>query len=212
MRLAALAIVTLAMLALSGCIPLTMNPLYGPDDTPILDRKMLGQWRQQDGASVTTWTFLEEEGTDRYLIRGASDDSTAQFRGTLIQLGSWRYLDLAPTGHEPEINANFGIHTIRGHSFWRVIVEDNRLRLLFPDLKQIGDLLEKEPTAIAHIWVPMDDTPVAPDGDRMLYITAPTPELQAFVRDRLTDAFYKEELVLERADAGATQPEPAAAQ
>jgi hypothetical protein len=183
-----------AVCFLVGCFPLSFSPLYTGEDDIVYDTALLGQWHV-DGHPDDAWSFEPIETGDAYVVRGTQQGATGQFRGVLVQVGDRRFLDLFPIGHEPDVHAGYAVHILPAHSIWRVTAEPDRLRLALPNEDRVVALLEAEPDAIAHRIVYMDDDQRLP---RVVF-TAESAAFQAFVRDRLDDSFFRDEVVLVRA-------------
>lgn len=202
-RLPTVAAVVAVCLFAAGCLPLSLEPLYTGEGDVVFDQALVGRWKNE--TDQKPWEIAPIEGEDAYIVRNLDGPPTTQFRGVLVQLGERRFLDLTPTGHEPDIDPAFGVHVIAGHTIWRVTVHADRLRFALPDIDRTVELLQDKPEAIRHQIKPAVGEFDKPD----VVFTDTTANLQAFVRDQLTDEFFTNEIVLLPLDPAEAPAEPA---
>jgi hypothetical protein len=93
-----------------------------------------------------------------------------KFEAHLVRLGEFLFLDIYP--QEPEINANdfYQIHLIPAHTFLRVWIEVDILRLAMLDSDWLEDMIAQKKVDIAHETL-----------DDLLLLTASTKALQEFM-------------------------------
>jgi hypothetical protein len=163
------------------------------DDVRVYDAKLVGTWEAKDD-KADTWTFTpaSAESPTRYDIDIVDDGRAARFSGELARIDGQVVLDLELGDNDGRCdvlnNDWFKMHTIGVHSFMRLSLEGDTLKLSVVDGDWLDDAIEAKRIAIAHEHVDSDVNPHAPGGkdvhsgkDRIL-LTAPTKELQALVR------------------------------
>ena len=165
MKAAALPVVVLASLTLTGCI-LSRNPLYSPEvaNTEI---NLSGVWRHYDPIfHRNEMLTIMKKPSGGFSLRetGISTATDCQ----VVQLGSQSYLDVSiPTGAKEQPPA---------HVFLLLKVKDNALAMCQWDPDKLKQLAAKYGLANTTDWTGQ-------------YLTATTPELQKFFRDAGEDLF-----------------------
>jgi hypothetical protein len=87
-----LAAIGIAALLSSGCLVLTLHPVY--DDGSIAwDDALLGEWRDAEDNAQVTVTRAEWRS---YHVRFVRPSETAEFTGYLTEIGNEHFLDLMP--------------------------------------------------------------------------------------------------------------------
>lgn len=174
--LAISAIVSLTM----SCLVTSIHPLYTEKDL-IFVTELLGTWAGEEEEDI--WTFnqsgknayelvirqqrssKETEGPYDYL--DYSEDG--EYEAHLVKLGKFLFLDIYPD--EPEIEEyGYDFHLVPVHSFWRIWIEKDVMRLAYLSEDWLEEMLNKKKVNIAHIRL----------EDRVV-LAAPTEELQKFV-------------------------------
>jgi len=175
------------LLLISGCFPVSLNPLYTGKELAF-DPALLGLW--QGGVSTNdTWNFNRGDGREYKLIYTDEDGKTGRFDAHRLKLGDVLFLDFYPAEEESrETNRSelLKYHFVRVHSFAKLSQSDSALQLSFFSLKWLQELLEKNPEAIRH-------EKVGSTNDERIVLTASTAELQKFVLKHLEtkDAFLE---------------------
>jgi len=154
---------------LSGCWIISYQPLFS-DDTLTYDESLLGTWKNEDATAV----FMPA-GDKKYGIQYTEDSKTSLLEARLVKLGEQRYLDVYP----PRDTGATAVHRVDAHSFWKVSLEGDKLRLTLMDFDWLHALLEKDPKAISAARVDKD----------LILLTASSAELQEFVRRHSEQAF-----------------------
>ncbi|MCE5248686.1 hypothetical protein LLG96_00550 [bacterium] len=176
-----LAIAVLALAFFSGgCLVTSLNPLYTDKDI-VYEESLVGSWRSD--SDKETWMF-EKEGKNAYTLFIFDKETSGKFEVKLIRLGGWLFIDMFPA--EPEnVNLYYYLHTIPTHSFIKVSIEDNTLKLAFMELEWFQERI-KNGTDIGLQYVTRQD-----ESD-MVLLTAPTDQLQAFVMKHAdNDSLFK---------------------
>lgn len=180
---------------LAGCIP-TLHPLYTEQDLTF-DPALVGRWAETDSGKES-WDFSKGDAQSYQLIYTDGEGKKGEFAVRLLKLGDTRFLDLYPndTGlKDGKRNDYYNLHFIPAHTFLKVLAVSPTLRLSVMEPDWLGDLLKKDPKALAH----------EREDDRVL-ITASTKDLQQFVLRyaNATNAWGRPS-DLHRAGAGASQ-------
>ena len=173
--LAISAIVSLTM----SCLVISIHPLYTEKDL-IFVPELLGTWV---GEEEDVWTF-NQSGKNAYelILRQQRDSKETkssidyfnysedgEYEAHLVKLGKFLFLDIYP--NEPEIEEyGYDFHLVPVHSFWRIWVEKDVMRLTYLSEDWLEEMLDKKKVNIAHIRL-----------EGRVVLTAPTEELQKFV-------------------------------
>ena len=167
----ALALLTLA---LAGCVPPSLHPLYTSKDV-IFDQALLGTWRGEEGDA---FQFLGAPG-DAYEVVVTADGEPRRMEAHLIQVGEERFLDLYPT--EPDIkNSFYAAHLLRIHHFVRIRLKEGAIEASMIDAGWLAKQLDANRYSVRREKL----------EDEYL-LTAQPAELQAFLKQLLAekDAF-----------------------
>lgn len=162
MALAALIAVTLAS---SGCLVLSLAPLYDGDSIGY-DARLLGSWVDQDDNASMEIGRAEWQS---YRIHYVHPIETGDLTGYLTGLGEDRYLDLMPGRGEDR-----GAFLVPVHVVLRLRLEDDRLELTPLAYDWFADRLRRH-QAIAGLAVVLDQK------DNAL-IVSPTAVMRAWLR------------------------------
>jgi hypothetical protein len=163
-----------AVLLLTGCFSLSVNPLHDGLST-VYEPQLVGLWGAPDDPQGESWEF--QAGPDRsyrLLVRAGDnlrlDPATdAAFTAHLVRLEDHLFLDLFP--EEPEQGSDFyKSHIVPAHSIWRVKLEGHTLTLWPMDAGKLMDSLQDGSLAVDHV-----------ERDGVLVFTAPTVEMQSLV-------------------------------
>ncbi len=165
-------IAILGLLALIGCIPLSLNPFYFEKDLQF-DPALVGLWADKDEAPQIRF---EKTGTNGYLMTDFETDSTLKFDARLFKIGDKLFMDLSPKSNGVVKNDLLDMHLIRGHSLMRVDRISPSFVVAGFDLNWLTNLLSDNPKALPHVAT----------NDRLI-LTATTAELQAFVLKYVND-------------------------
>jgi len=198
---------------LAGCGPIfSLHPLFTKENI-VFDEKLLGTWVEDPNQPEDTWEFarLDEAAADSlpqefrdelkrfYRLNVTSKENDKVQRGSvvacLVKLEGRMFLDIFPDkfpSGEQDIeklpllyNAFFFVPV---HTFVKVDLAGNQLKLWLTDDEKFAKLLEAEPAAVKYET--LDDRPL---------LTAPTKELQTFVSKYAGDErLFSNELVLSR--------------
>ena len=186
-----------SVLLTTACVP-SLYPLYTAEDLTV-DPAVVGTWIDDDEA---TWT-LERSSGSSYGLTIVEDGVSADFSAHLVQLGGHaravirfqlrvddrrgrcerglqcapgaghRFLDIYPEDDALPDHGFFQFHVVPAHTFWKVSLDDETLRLVGLDLSWLEDELESGAVAVTHsLWGNDNGT---------ILLTAKTRELQGFV-------------------------------
>jgi hypothetical protein len=198
---------------LAGCGPIfSLQPLFTKENI-VFDEKLLGTWVQDPNKPENTWEFarLDEAGAGTlvdeykddfkrfYRLNVTSEENNTVHKASvvacLVKLEDRLFLDVFPDkfpSGEQDIeklpllyNAFFFVPV---HTFIKVDLAGDQLKLRLTDDEKFTKLVEAEPAAVRHETV--SDRPI---------LTASTKELQAFVLKHAgDDRLFADEMTLTR--------------
>jgi len=150
-------------LVLAGCVQ-SLHPLYTDNDRTF-EPKLIGTWK---GEGDNLWIFLRH-GDKSYELIYTEKGSPAKFEANLVKLGQALFLDLFP--QSPDLKNDLQqAHLLNVHTFSRVWIEDDTLRLAMLEHDWLKTMIDSGKVNIQHEVL-----------DRQVVLTAPTKELQQFV-------------------------------
>lgn len=173
-----LAAIALAVL-IAGCVR-SFYPLFTEKDL-VFNPALVGTWTDK---SNNTWTF-QKSGDNTYRLtyhqheykafRGGPRDlgDTATFKAQLGQLRKFLFLDLYPERSTLELhlkNDLHNVHLIPAHTFFRVWLERDSLRLAMFDEGWLKKMIDVNGLKIPHVRT-----------EDQIVLTASTEELQQLV-------------------------------
>jgi hypothetical protein len=176
--LAASAVLSLlagCVVELAGCVVASVYPYYRPEDL-LIDPGLAGRWAGV-GTTKEFWHFTVA-GEKSYRLGVVDALETNGFEAHLFRLRQYQFLDLRTTNR---VEYQLPVHLIS-----KVNHSDTNLSVQSLDYGWLTSVLETNPAVLSHILVP---DPEAPDGtnDGMLFLTASTADLQAFLLKHATD-------------------------
>ncbi len=190
-----LALIT-ALFMFSGCIVTSINPLY-TKDTVVFEEKLLGTWKDIGEHDDEMWRFTKHKGNDpaydlmiiqdyhmrgidkmHYSIEGRQNDfavkseGISRFVAVLIRLDGQLYLDMYPEVQEGG-HVWYYLHTIPVHSFMKIDLEGDSLKLSFLNIDYLGKKIDNgEDIGVEY---------VVPQEEKYMILTSPTEKLQEFM-------------------------------
>ncbi len=198
------------VILVGGCVPvISLQPLY-THDSLIFDEHLIGTWVENPSDMDSTWQFTRvgQAGADKlpdalredadkvyYLTLTDPEGRKGSFFATLVKLDNTVFMDIFPDAlpsgqDDPEDTELFynAFFFVRAHTFVKVNLSGNRLTMWVTNDDKMHDLLESQPSPIAHESV--DDRTV---------LTASTADLQEFVsRYANDDRVFADEIILQR--------------
>jgi len=195
LRRLALAILPLAF---SGCVCLSIHPLYTADDT-VFEPALLGTWvlateaaQLQDSADNAPTTFeFSDAGDGAYTLKHSQDGVSALFQAYLLRIGDSMFLDLYPDRSDEQLDTTwlYTFQLLGMHQFFYVEQIEPQLIVRELNYSWLDGYMQENPEAIKHeaIYV---------DADEPFYVlTAQPAELQQFYAAQLeTKGAYFTEL------------------
>jgi hypothetical protein len=156
MRNALLLVVLACVIPMTGCLTLSVYPLYTAKEV-VTDLPLEGKW--MDTAHQETWEI--RKGGDVYIANSPGDDEDEPVEMRLVRLGERHFLDLT-ANDTPSL-------AISAHMFAKVWVVGDDLHIQTMD----SAWLEKKvrDSGLAFVELP----------DKDVLLTAPTAELQKLV-------------------------------
>ncbi len=190
---------------LESCIP-SLHPIY-TEDKLVVVKELPGTWNdlQTDGEAKTeTWQFRSGEGKNYLLVHTDKQGISAAFDVHVVKLGSHFFLDFFPTDlpQDEKGNSIGGIvkslekvnemqswHLLPVHTFARLEVSQNELKINMFDPEFLANLLKNKQIRIKH--------EKTEDG---YVLTASPEELQKFAEKYATEkeAYLDNAIVLKR--------------
>jgi hypothetical protein len=164
-KLKVIAFYTLALI-LGGCVP-SLHPLFTENDL-IFDNDLIGSWASTD--SNETLEFKQTKAKDYECIYIDKDGKSGKFITGLGKLGNIMYLDIYPGESNMVENAFYKSHLLPTHSFMKIELSKDSLKLCSMDPDGTDKLLKSKPNAVKH--EELKDSTV---------LTASTKELQKFI-------------------------------
>jgi hypothetical protein len=163
MRNALLLVVLACVLPMTGCLTLSVYPLYTANDL-VADLPLEGKWMDPD--KKETWEI--RKGGDGYVAVNPTDEKSEPVEMHLVRLGDRRFLDLT-SNNTPSL-------AIAAHLFAKVWMTGEDLHIESMD----SDWLEKKArdSGLAFVELP----------DKELLLTVPTAGLQKLVLRYADDA------------------------
>lgn len=158
-------ILAAAGVAASGCLVLSLVPLYDADSMG-WDPRLVGSWIDQDDNASMEIGRAEWQS---YRVHYVHPIETGDLTGYLTEVGADRYLDLMPGR-----GADRGSFLVPVHVVLRVHLEDDRLELTPLSYDWFADRVRRKP-GIAGLGVAMDQKDNA-------VIVSPTAAFRAWVR------------------------------
>lgn len=176
---------------LTGCIIRSLDPFYTDKDL-VYDPALAGTW-QGEKEEGDTWEFTGNPAEKSYaLVHTDKKGNQAEFSVRLFQLGKTRFLDCVLTeltDSDENLNEISSLHLVPTHSILKVEAIGKELRLSWGSEEKLRNLLKQNPKAIAHHRFGEKD-------DFGVLLTAPTAELQEFLKKHLDDDLFIEPFTL----------------
>lgn len=206
MRILSLTALLPVCLLLSGCLVLSVNPLYTEADTAF-EPALLGEWIESGDSADLEYVFrFSRLGDGGYTLERYSrfEGGRTITAAHLVKLGDQLVLDvfpLEPDDHFPLYPAG----SLFAHVFYRIDQLEPTLVATCLDQQWLTAHLAEHPGAVSHAsgitpWESVGHGGGVEHGGEQSYytpllLTAATPELQAFMASMLDeqDAWYEPE-------------------
>jgi hypothetical protein len=160
---------------LGGCVP-SLHPLFTQNDL-IFDANLVGNWASMEPNE--TMEFKQSKDKRYECIYIDKEKKSGNFIASLGKIGNSMYLDLYPAEPNMPENGFYASHLLPTHSFMKIELSKNILKLCSMSIDSIDSLLKSKPNAVKH-------EKLESDNDRVV-LTAPTKELQKFMLKYGTD-------------------------
>lgn len=112
------------LLALTGCIPMSLNPIHTAD-VLVDDDRLVGVW---GGSEENAWTIVHD-GHGRYRMTARENDATYEYEAHLIRLEDTLFLDLKIQSGPNYPDDIYQLQLVPAHTFFKVVLTENSLRL-----------------------------------------------------------------------------------
>jgi hypothetical protein len=188
--------ITMAMLAMTGCLVSSLHPFYKEKDK-YYDPVMAGSWMDEDSClwtiepNMVSESFMGEQVPDQsYLITYYEEtDKAGTFIGTLFRINGITYVDFYPEPDEEHCVTELTCwHHFPTHTLARVQYNSDSILLYWFGEEWLNDLLEQNRIRIKH-----ETLEVSSDYSRHV-LTASTDELQKFIRKYANDPKTSDEI------------------
>ncbi len=156
----------LALVA-SGCYVQSFHPLY-TDSVVAFEPSLVGTWVVEDDEEFVFTLIDTTRGT--YTLLCEESGSTARFQAVLVELGGEKFLDIFPDPPATD-NSFYQDHLFRVHNLLHVRHDADTLWVADFDAEWLETAISKKRVTIPHVGL-----------DGAVLLTAPTDQLQAFVR------------------------------
>lgn len=183
MKLASVDWAFAALMLVIGCVP-SLNPVFR-DDQLIFDTSLLGVWSQP--TSSEKWEVTQRDESSYRIIYTDQDGQRNPFIGYLAEIEGIRFLELSPDTMGSDESGFYQFHMVPIHTVYLVRQTAPSLELSAIDFRWLDQYLTEHPDAIQCATF---------HGRQM--ITAPTDDVQAFVRqhqEMFTSEFQMERLL-----------------
>jgi len=196
MRTMKILIISIIGLCMMGCWTISVHPLYTDDDL-VFEEALIGTWGDPTGEDEETWQF-EKADNDSYrlIVRDTDTDHSPDdpledcyarldidprtdgaFEAHLLKLDEYLFLDLYP--EEPEIgNEVYLSHVIPAHSFMKIEIAGDTLKLAFFDTEWLEESIEEGQLDIEYA-----------ERDDFYVLTSSTNKLQKLIMENMDEVF-----------------------
>ena len=176
LRKPALAIVSLLLIFLPGCVVESVQPFYTDKDV-VFDKDLLGTWKVADKEDSL---MFRKASDDSYYVVSYEDGKAEVYRAYLFELMRIRYLDVTVSQDRESRPAGAG-QSIAVHTLWKVVIDGDTLRIYGLDESKLKDSLKEHPLSWAN-----------PDFSGDVLFTGTTGDIQDFIRRSTQDLFEEE--------------------
>jgi len=159
------------LLLLAGCVVTSVYPYFTAKDV-VVDELLVGKWADPDDAAEPEkyWQFARTNGQAYSLVIHDGEESQG-YLVHLFKLKGRRFIDAEPTARKDDL--------IPPHYLLQVHrLDASGLTLSIMDYKWLEKLVERDPSAIEHLWV---DRNVVENKPGRVILTANTPKLQKLI-------------------------------
>ena len=152
---------------LSGCIPLSLHPIYTGKDV-VFDAALVGNWDITD--SRDSWTITRNGQTHYKLVYTDEDHKQGEFVAHLVKVKGTLFLDLFPVATKSSQNYFYAVHLLPVHSLFQVIRTKPTPQLAVLSEDWLRKYRVRHPSAIRYEEV---------NGN--IYLTGSPREMQRFL-------------------------------
>lgn len=164
-----------SLILLQACIVPSFYPLYELDEFIYMD-ELSGEWIGKN----SIWIFEKGESGYNLTYRDCPDPinhpssysecTAANFNVRLVKLNDTYYMDFFPSGHLNSENQFLKFHLRSFHSFAKVEIKDEEVKLFLLSFQWIEDKLKTDNDLIDHVKT-----------ENGIVLTAKTHELRDFM-------------------------------
>ena len=162
-------VVLVAASVLTSCAP-SLHPFFTDKDI-VFNDELLGDWINDSGDKCK----FTRSGANQYEFL-VVDKEPAKFKARLIKLDGVMYLDLYPDDPDRSAGPYLG-NIVLAHTLARVTITKDSISIAMMDGDWLKKLSDRNQLGLAHERL----------ADGAIVLTAPTWELQAFVKKHADD-------------------------
>ena len=179
---------------MSGCFTrmgVSINPLY-TDDVLFVEPALEGKWVSVDQKGMLSFAVSDSV---KYSMNITDLETGKVLPGSfdvhLLRIGEYVLMDWFPQELEPE-NSFYESHFIALHSFWRVYLDGDTLKLASFDHSRLKEMIESDSLNIKHkVFESEQPSKKDKDGNEIDYVllTESPEKMQSFVLENIDDVF-----------------------
>lgn len=181
-----LTVLASCLAAITGCWPLSMNPLYEKDEGEMMPA-LIGTWRQV-GQDQTTYLFEEDVVRRGYHVTITdADHRQGYMKVTVVALGDARFLDVTAVWGQPNVHTWYQLHSLPLHAIFRMELTPDGELFVTPIVETVLiNRLKNSPDLLEHRWVDV----INEEGKTVSrpVLTASTKDLRVFYEQHAKDA------------------------
>jgi hypothetical protein len=183
-QVAGVRVVVLWCLQLTGCVVVSLHPVYEPDGR-VFDEALVGNWSEQEGGATLR---IERGEWDAYRVEFRDGTQSARLTAQLTTIGSARIADLTP-----ERGQDFGPLLLPAHGVVRVTLAEDALTIAALDYDWFERAIKTH--TLGRLGAVLDDR-------QNVILTAPTTALRGWLSSRLkAPAVFAEPMTFRRVTA-----------
>jgi hypothetical protein len=158
-----------AALIFTGCAP-SLHPFFDEENV-VFKEALLGSWISDSGEKCT----FTKSGENHYEFLYV-DETPARFEARLIEFDGLTFLDLYPKGPDNG-NGLYLASLVPAHTLARLTIGENAISIALLDDDWLRKRSDRHQLTLAHERL----------ADGAIVLTAPTGDLQAFVRSNVNN-------------------------
>ncbi|MBU8934516.1 MAG: hypothetical protein KOO62_10980 [candidate division Zixibacteria bacterium] len=139
-----------ALLALAGCIPSSLNGIY-TDDNLVFEPALVGVWGDPENPTSKEFNEFIKTGEKEYqLVSVNAEGEKCRFDIHMAKIGEALFLDFYPEGDDINIPDCYELNVIGTHTFFKVDQFEPMLKLSAINYDWLKEYLKKNPDVLSH--------------------------------------------------------------